>query len=290
MVVLARQMQGKTVKYIKSKIKKLKLFDWVLIVFGLVTLVTFVILFFRKSTYITATVSVGEDSVIYGSLGPSTWFANAFHKGQKEKDGLGRVQSEVLSVYSYDTSPNHKTVYLDVRLNSVYNRATDTYTYKGTSVLIGSTVKLNLDKIYAEGLITEVQGFPTHSKKQTIKIEAQIREENPTYPGTAGTKSYLADAIKIGDTIKDNSGSTLIKILDKKVVPAQITITTSDGRALSAIDPIKKDVTLTLEVLAENVEGKYYFLNNIPILIDQAIPLNTDTLSIFPTVTKFLTY
>jgi hypothetical protein len=287
-------MMKKYLKYLKTKTKSLKPFDWVLIGVGLIAIIIFAILFFRKSTYITATVSVGEDSAIYGSFfdasGPKYWFANAFQKGQEEKDGLGRVQAEVLNVYSYDRTPTNKTVYLDMNLNTVYNRATNTYTYKGTPVLVGSTIKLNLDNVYAEGLVTEVQGFPGNLVKKNITVEAQIREDDPTYLGTAGTKNYLADAIQKGDTVKDNHGQQMIKVLDKRVVPAEITVNTSDGRVIKATDPMREDVFLTLEILAGKIDGRYYLLNNVPILVDQPIPFNTLTVSVFPTVTKFLSY
>ena len=53
---------------------------------------------------------------------------------------------------------------------------------------------------------------------------------------------------------------------------------------------VRKDVFLTLEISAEKIDGKYFFLNDIPILVNQAIPINTPTVSIYPVVTKFLTY
>lgn len=293
MILLAHTMPKKIIKIITAKIKKIKIFDWLLITFGLVSVIIFTVIFFRKSTFITATISVGDSSVVYGTFfdsGPKPWFANTFYRGQSEKDGLGRIQAEILDVFAYDVAANHKTVYLDVKLNSVYNRATGTYTYKGIPILVGSTIKLNLDKVFAEGLVTRVQGFPNYTAKKIITIETQIREDNVNYPGTIGTKNYLADALQVGDTIKDNNGLVLIKILDKKVTPAEITVNTSDGRAVSTQDPVKKDVFLTLEVLAERIDDKYYFLDNIPILIDHSIPLNTPVVSVFPIVTKFLTY
>jgi hypothetical protein len=237
-------------------------------------------------------VSIGDDSVVYGTwngTGPKDWFANSFHKGQTEKDGLGRIQSQVLDVYSYDTSVNHKIVYINVKLNSVYNRATNTYTYKGVPVLVGSTIKLNLDNVFAEGLVTEVKGYPSRAEKKTIKIEARLGDEETNFLGTAATKGYIADAIQTGDLVKDSNGTILIKIVDKRTTQAEATVTTSDGRLVKAIDPNRKDIFLTLEVLAEKQNGKYYFLNNIPILVDQTIPLNLSTISVFPTVTKFLT-
>jgi len=287
-------MLEKLAKYLKTKSKSFKVFDWILIAFGLIAVLVFAILFFRKSTYITATVSVGEDSTYYGSwyinTGPKSWFANAFHKGQKEVGGLGKIQAEVLNVYSYQKTATNHAVYIELKLNTVYNRTSNTYTYKGAPVLVGSMIKLNLDNVYAQGLVTQVQGFPNNFTNEKIKLEAQLREENETFLQSAGTKDYLADAIQKGDVVKDNGGSEIIKVLNKRVAPAIITVTTSDGRVVQSTDPTRKDVFFTLEVSTQKINDKYYFLNDIPILIDQQIPINTTTVSIFPVVTKFLPY
>lgn len=282
------------INLLKNRIKRIKIFDWILIGFSIIAVIVFIFLFFRKSTYLTVVVSVKDDSSFYnnwwGDEGVKYWFASYFQKGQKERDGFGRSQAEVLNVYSYDRTATNKNVYLEVRLKTVYVRSTDSYTYKGSPVLVGSTIKLNLDKAYAEGIISNIEGSYNDLSKRKIIVEAQLREENSTFLGTAGTKEYVADAIKVGDVVKDSNGTTIMRILDKKISPAETTITTNIGQVLRGFDPVKKDVFLTIEIEADKVEEKYYFLYDIPILIDQPIPINTTTVSIFPVVTKFIDY
>ena len=288
-------MLKKVIKFLKNRVRHLKLFDWVLVFGGLTLVIVFMVLFFRKSSYITISVLVGEDSASYGSWsswsdnsGPKYWFANAFHKGQMEKDGLGKVQAEVLDVFSYDNNPSHKTVYLNLRIKAVYNRATNAYTYNGTPVLICSTIKLNFNNVFANSLVTNVQGFPDNVIDKKLIVEARIFEDNVVFPGTEGTKEFIANAVQKGDIVYDNNGNELIKILDKKSVPAEITVTTSDGRVIKKIDPLKKDVTFNLEIVVKKINDKYFFLGNIPILINQPVPINLPTVSVFPYVTKIL--
>ncbi len=284
-------MQKKLLKYLKAKVKTLKVFDWVLIGVALVAVIIFAVIFFRKTTYITATISVGEDSMGYGGwwdTGPKKWLANSFYKGQKEKDGLGRVQAEVLDIFAYDKTPARKSVYLKVKLNTVYNRGTNTYTYKGMPVLVGSLLKLDLENVHAEGYITEMQGFPSLAPKQTITVEAQIREDNPVYSGTSGTKDYVANALQTGDKVYDNNGNPIITVRNVKVVPAEASVPTSDGRLIKTTDPLRKDVFLTLEVVVQKAGNNFYFLNDIPIIIDQQIPINTSKASVFAVVTRFV--
>ena len=285
------------IKKINLLSKRLHVFDWILIGLTVLTIIVFAFLFFRKSIYIVATVKVGEESVAYSSWltgspywndtsGTKMWFADILRVGQAEKDGLGNVKAEILDIYSYDKTQTRKTVYLTLRLNAVYNKASDSYTYKGVPVLAGSKIKLNLDNLYVEGLVLNVGG--QKKPRDIITVEAQIREENSTFLETSGTKAYLADAIKVGDEVKDNKGETLIKIIDKKVVPARKTIITSDGRVVLGYDPIRREVYLTLEVSAEKIGDRYFFLDDIPILIDQIIPINTSSVSVFPIVTRFI--
>lgn len=288
-------------KHLILRLKSVKTFDWILVGLGLAALLIFAVLFFRKSSYITAVVEVGQNSIYYDqwlsgspfwndTSGTKNWFAETFRKGQAEKDGLGKTKAIVLDVYSYDKTPTRKTIYLTVKLNVIYSRSSNTYTYKGVPVLVGSPIKLNLDRVAVSGLVTSVEGFPTSTERKNIVVEAQIREENQTFLETAGTKKFLADAINIGDEVKDNNGLTLIKIVDKKVLPATKTVTTSTGRVLETSDPSRKDVYLTLNIYAQKVGDRYFLLKDVPILIDQIIPINTQTVSVFPVVTKFISY
>ena len=295
MILLETSME-KLFKNAKNKIRKMKTFDWIIVGFAVLSISIFAYLFFRKSTYITVTVKVGEEEVFYSPWitswtdlsGTKNWFADLFYKGQKEKDGLGKTKADVLEVFSYNKTPIKKTVYLKIKISTVYNRASNTFTYKGTPVLIGSQIKLNLNNISVKGLITEMEGFPEKKERQKILIEAQIREENFTYLETSGTKKYVADAIKKGEEIKDNNGNTIIKIIDKKVTPAKRVVTSANGEVFLRQDPLKKDVYLILEVETLKIGDQYFLLDDIPITIDQLIPINLPEISIFPIVTKFI--
>ena len=273
-------------------IKKFKPFDWILIGLTFILVLIFAFVFFRSSSYKIVTIEVTQESTfaweVWDASGSKMWFSDLFHKGMKERDGLGNVKAELLDTFSYEKTPARITVYLTTKLRVVYNRASNTYTYKGTPVLIGSKIKVNFDNLLVEGLITDIEGVSDKREKRLITVEAQIREENSTYLETSGTKAYIADAIKVGEEIKDNNGNTIIKIIDKKVEPAQRVVVTSDGRAMLRVDPVRKDIYLTLEINALKIGERYFLLNDIPIVIDYSLPINTPHLSLFPVVTKFI--
>lgn len=269
---------------IHSKLKNLTFFDKLLIALGILGVIFFAYIFFRKSAYLTVTIKVGTDNVLYESAGIQTWFGQLFYVGMTEKDGLGTTRAQVLKVYSYDTSPSRKAVYLTTKIKAMYNRASDQYTYKGYPVLVGSTLRLYLDRMLVDGLVTHIEGMKDPRERKTLIVEAQVREETPVFPETAGTKEYIAKALRIGDEIKDGQGHTIIKILDKRVENAKKTVTTSDGRVLLQSDPVKKDVYLTLQIEAIKMNNRYFVFDDVPIIIGTGIPFESALVSVWPVV------
>lgn len=279
-------------KNLKKRLRDLSLFDKILM--GLVVLLVFFFAyaFFRKSTYITINVKVGEEDVVWEHWSRA-WFSQLFYKGMKEKDGLGRVNAEVLDVHSYDvTFPENdtliakKAVYLKLKVKAIYSRSSNQYTYKGLPVLVGSPIRMYLDSVLVEGLVTNIGGIKDPREKKILIVEAQVIDESPTYLETSGTKVYIADALRVGQKIQDDQGNTIIEIFDKKVENAKKVINTSDGRVLVGVNPLRKDVYLTMRINAIQLNNKYYFFDDIPISIGLKIPLNTPTLTILPEVTK----
>ena len=277
----------------KKHLKNIKLFDLITVSIVVIGIFVFALIFFRKSSSITVTVNVGQnDAISYTTFlnRPSTrsWFASLFHEGMVEKDGLGRIQAEVKDVYIYDRSPSIQTIYLKTKLKAIYSKSSNTYTYKGTPVLVGSKIKMDLEGVHVEGLVTNIEGLNNEKEVRKVVVESQLREDNPIFQGTVGTKDYLADSISIGDVVLDNNGNVILKILDKRVVPAKQIVTTSDGRVLAKDHPTRKDIYLSLEIRTTIIGGQNYFLDDLPVLVDQPIPVNTSKYSIFPIVTKFI--
>lgn len=281
-------------KKIKSLIEKLTLFDKLLIGLAILGVFLFAYLFFRKSSHITVTIKVGQDSIIYSTWAPKSndvsgvtpYLQRLFHKGMKEKDGLGRTSAEVLDVNSYYLIPTRISLYLKTKLRVVYNRSNGQYSYKGTTVAVGSGLRLYLGDVLVWGLVTGIEGKENPGEKNTLIVEAQVREESGVYLETAGTKEYVADAIKVGDEEKDSQGNTVIKVLGKRVEPAKKVTTSADGRVLVQTNPLRKDVFLNLQINAVRFQDKYFIFDDVPVLIDSAVPVCTPTICFYPTITK----
>lgn len=280
-------------KRLRTLFKKLTLFDKILIIAAAIGISTFAIIFFRKSSYLTVTLRVGQESIYYSfwasnsndTSGVSSSTQNFFYKGMSEKDGLGRVMAEVLGLNSYNIVSNRSTLFLKTRLKTTYSRSNNQYSYKGTPVLIGSKVTLYLDDVSVEALVVDIEGIKDMPEKKLLKVNSQLFNQNSTFLETSGVEQYLADAIQAGDTVKDLQGNTIIKILDKTVKPANKTIVTSDGKVFISTDPVRKDVFLTMEILADVNQEKYFLFNDVPILVGEGLPVCTKVICLYPTIT-----
>lgn len=279
-------------KKLKVIYKKLALFDKLLITFAILGITIFAVIFFRKSSYLTVTLRVGQENIYYSYWSPNNADTsgvapsvdNFFYKGMTEKDGFGRSMAEVLDINSYRLVSSRSTLFLKTRLRTTYSRSNNQYSYKGTPVLVGSKISLYLDNVSVDALVVEIDGMGDSIEKKSLIVEGQIIDQNSTYLGTSGVNAYVADAIHLGDTVKDLQGNTMIKILSKVVKPATKTVATSDGRVLVVQDPLRKDVYLIMEVTADVIQGKYFLFKDVPILINEDIPVCTEVICFYPTI------
>ena len=141
-----------------NRLTRISLFDGLLIAFTIVGIVIFAYVFLRKASYVTVTVKIGSDHILWDGGSTRAWFNYYFHEGMKQKDGFGSTTAEVVKLRSYDYNESRKAVYATVKLKTVYNRSSNTYTFQGKPVLIGSTIKLYLDRLLVEGHITHIEG------------------------------------------------------------------------------------------------------------------------------------
>lgn len=279
---------------IKKIFNRLTLFDKLLIATALAGIVVFALFFFRKPSYLTVTIKAGPDSVYYNmwatqsvdTSGASASLIQSFYKGMEEKDGFGRTMAELIDINSYYIIPSRLTLYLKTKLMTTYSRSNNQYTYKGTPVLVGSKITLELGTVTVDGVITDIEGINTNTVSKKIIVDSQLINQNSTYLGTSGNEQFLADAIHVGDLAKDSQGNVVVKVIKKTVVPAQKTITTSDGKVFITQDPLRKDVYLTLEINADIIGGRYYIFKDVPILIAEGVPICTPTICYYPVVTR----
>lgn len=265
-----------------KRLKKFSLFD--LAVLGAVAIVASGLYFvlFRTSSTLTVTVLVNQEHIQSDAWrGTPQWYSVMLRPGMKEVSGLNSVNAELLRIYSYDLFPPKKNMYLTVRLKTVYNRSSGLHNYKGKPLLTGQLIHLYLNNFLVDGVITHVEGQQDVSTRKKIRLVAAARQDNFVYQGTSGIWPQVADAIKVGDVIHDDQGNEIMRVVDKQETDAQQVVLTADGRAVLTTNPLRKDVTLELDVNALTFQDRYYLFDELPIAIGIGVPFNTDTVSVF---------
>lgn len=193
--------------------KKLKTFaknNYFIIAFFLIIMFVGVVssykLFFNRSqTYIYVKAKIGQGLWWAGGAKPSIWLAKGIQKGNTEKDLLGNQSVEVLQVTYYPWySSDQFDVFLTLKLKVGGNSKRKTYTFKRSTIGIGSPIELELPSYQVNGTIIDLSDQPFEEKY--IEKTVYLVKRN-AYP-------WEYDAIKPGDTYFDGQRK-VFEIMDK---------------------------------------------------------------------------
>jgi hypothetical protein len=263
------------------------IFDIALTISAIVGIALVAFILFRKTTFTTVTIKITNPNPLYSDTNPPSWYAFAFRAGDKELDSTGQVQVEILDTSAYPSYGNKKIVFLKLRVRAVYSGSKKQFTYKGKPLIVGSELHVELTNQLIDGVITEIENMPSPYQNKYITLKADLLEYNPVFQETDGVDEFKANAIHVGDAMKDNNGTMLATVLDKSVIPADRYIT-SQGFVTIVPDPKKKHVTLTLKIRVQEWHGDQLFLYTFPVKVGEELPLNLPNVSIAPIITDLL--
>ena len=284
---------------INGKKVQLKIFDFAIIFIFIFLLISLFFVLFRKQSKINVVVKVNEESMAYQIGGVPNWFAQFLHVGMKEVDVFGKPMAEIKEIKTYYAADQRSVVYLVVSLRAVYSVSNRQHTYKGKKILVGSTIQLPLNNLLVNGLIIDIDGSIKNNLKK-ISAEAKIRTIDPTFPQTEGVPPYIANSIQQGDVMKDSLGRPAIKIVKKTEEDAKMTVVTANGDVILQRQPLRKDVSLDLEIWGEKIGDRYFLFGdmNFPIIVSNnsvilnnyntigGLPFNVNNGLIWLTITK----
>lgn len=112
---------------------------------------------------------------------------------------------------------------------------------------IGNELSIELKDVIIEGVILHIS---KKEEREFAKKRVTVKMYNQS--------SWIADLLRIGDS-ELSGGKEIAKIIDKDVEPAEMIVISQDGEVFLREHPTNKDITLTLEVVAEKVGGSYFF-------------------------------
>lgn len=263
-------------KNVRKLLSKIHWFDIaiVLIVFGV--LLSFFFFFYRKAEYITIRVKVTDQEVMTAMAVPKNSYAWQFRVGDIERDVVGRVVTEIVDIESFPVSPEHKVLYLTLRVRSTYDTRTETYAARGKTLMYGTPMRFNLNNVTFDGFVTDAPNLiHPDVKEKKYKVRASVHDVDPV----------LANKIKVGDVVTDSTGKTLVKVMKVTVGPTQ-QITADDlGNYHVRPNPIFKSVYVDLELTAKEVNGEEIVMfDDNRVIIGTAVPIISKYYVVYPTV------
>lgn len=272
---------------IKKLIKKLTFFDWMAIAIFLVVILAVLLLLGKKEKWVQIEVRVIPHPGWEESF-PSYWAVGAVKKEDAEYDSLGRRIAKVLTVKNFEGTGKERVIYLQILVRAGYDNRTKKITYNYDPLEIGGAIDLHLGMTRISGLVTYIEGVTDERFWEDKVVETRLIRERDIFPGTQGIDVWLADAIKVGDQMKDSQGTIIAEVVSRRIEPAQAIFTTDSGRVLINEDPTKKDVYLNLRLRTLKQDGVNYYFNDYKVKVGSLIPLFLPQVDLWPVITKIV--
>lgn len=259
------------------------LFEIIVAGIAVVALMAFAVIFFRKTEYIPIVIRVTNSNFLYIGDNPPSWYAQALAVGSSEYDGLQQQQAVVEKTLYYPVDETHKALFLTMKVKAVYTRTKKQYSYKGRPLIVGGPIRFELQNQLVDGVILRV-GKQVDTPSRELTVNARLMNDTGANSGTNGVSPYVADAVNVGDTIRDSAGTELAKITGKTVKPALRYTFPANGDILVREDPLLKDVFLTIKLKVDVINGEEYFMNVARIRVNSRVYLEMPTITIFPEI------
>lgn len=252
-----------------------KLDAFVVIIFLTIILAggLFIKLVLQKDTYITVEMLASGGEWWWGTAPPYYWNISPLQKGMKELDVSRKPLVEVLDVVSYGTD-NRKFVWMKARLKVKKNIRTNVFTFKQSEVQVGKIITIAPNNIMLIGQIISVEGMKSVWNKKDIIVTGKLTHKN----------QFDADAIEVGDTMKDNNGDVVAEILDKQVKQHEAVTVDWRGEPLLRLDPYFKDIVVTIKLRIIEDGAIKYFNFYQPVQPSQEVNIQFSKVTIQPVI------
>ena len=170
-------------------------------------------LFTAKGEEVYATVKVSQGLWWANTLNPPLWMIQNLKKGDTEKSLTGSSVAEILEVRYYPAQnqsiqTGQYSTFLTVKLTVDYSNRRGTYTFKRSTISVGSPIDFEFANAQLSGTVISLSNKAP--KNQYVYKTVTL------YKRFVDSREY--EAIQIGDKYFDGEDE-VIKIIDKSVLP-----------------------------------------------------------------------
>jgi hypothetical protein len=170
-----------------------------------------------------------------------------------EKDSSGRTIAKITKIENYERGNEEAEIYLTLEVNIQTNKLTGVTYFKNKPLALGGPIELNVDNIIVVGQVVDNQapsnGYPTKVFTTTLKAR--------------NLEPHIYEKIKPGLTMFNRSTQepivviTSVKYEDSQLQP--VALTNSSKYLYTYSSSNNKDVTMTAQITAYQLDGKWFF-------------------------------
>lgn len=283
-----------------ARIRKIPFVDRLILLIFIAILAFATYFFLRQSKYVYITMYVTHNETLTGDEWgkPPIWFTESIKPGIKEKSIFGKDQISVIDVYRYDNIGVSTTteMYVVLKINSVYNKRIDQYSYMGVPLLVGSYQKFKIQDVVINGIIRSLDMTFTKPAQKSFIVKGFLDSRNNNFPyyqsldspneliATNGIPKSVSAKINEGLCIYDTNQTCIVEIKNATKTPAFYRVP-GNGILSFVPDDAREKVEMTVKISADIINGKPYFKSAYPVVINQLLLFHFSDFSAFFTIT-----
>jgi hypothetical protein len=203
---------------------------------------------FQKEDYVTVELLATGGEWWWGVPPPYYWNFENLSKGAVEYDVLRKPLVQIIDIEKYGHD-NRKFTWIKAKLKVTKNIRTGTLSFRQYPLQVGKTINIAPNNIMVIANVVAIEGIGSFFNKHERVITARMVEK----------RKWAADAVEVGDVMKNSKGEVIAEILDKTDIPSETTTVNWLGEALLKKDPVFHDVILKIKIMVLEAGGQDYF-------------------------------
>ncbi len=249
------------IQKVRIFLRSLTIFD-LLIILAIVAVATvFLILrFSRKQEWVPARIMVSNDEWWWEGQAPSYWYVDDIVSGMTATNSFGETIAKITSVSVFDNGAYGRRAYVDVMLNTNYDKRKNVFLFNFQPLQIGKPIELTFGTHNIQGLVTYIGNDKVAYEDK--KIEVKVYKVRP----------WVVDKYVVGLQMKDTVGTALATINEVKIDPhVEYEFSDIRGTSVPVNDPDYRDVTLSLTIKTFSSGGNNFFMDRAVIKIGEYV-------------------
>ncbi|WP_121821395.1 DUF4330 domain-containing protein [Halostella salina] len=218
-------------------------------------------------------VDAGETDIVLDATVPVEAL-DAIRAGEEYRVA-GRTVGTVQSVTTFPTGDD-ATRRVRVGASLATRTEGERTTFGGAPLTIGRSVSLGLDAYTLSGTVVHRGATTMPGERGTTTVVVEQRNVSPA----------VAEATAVGMTESGGDGPRA-RIVDRRVEPATVVLTSDDGEIHRRDHPENRDVSLTVELETRTANGEAYF-HGSELRTGSGVTLDFDRVRVEGTVTEFV--